>query len=157
MQILDERLLLPQSVCAIALNISVQALKRWRVKPREKRGREVLYYLPELLRYQVGRDESGKLSLTDERARVARAQAERMELELEEYRRTLIPADEVVEAWEKIAAAVRTKVLGFPSKVKRTVPSMNTRQFEKVRKIARDALDELAGGGVPKKRNKRGR
>ena len=55
--VLDERLLLPQSTCAIALDISVNALRKWSITPRERRGRQVLYYLPDLFDYREQRDQ----------------------------------------------------------------------------------------------------
>jgi len=148
--IVDERLLLPQSVCAIALGISVDALRKWRVRPRKRQGRQVLYYLPDLLDYREHRDDNQALSLYVERARLAAAQADRTELEVKQLRGDLIPAHAVLEAWEPIVGAARAKVLAIPSKAKTAIPKLTDRDLAKIKIIVRGVLEDLANGGKSK-------
>ena len=149
--ILDQRLMLPQKVCAIAFNISVEALKKWKVKPRGKLGRETLYYLPDLVAYRLERDESGRLSLTDERARLSKAQADRVLLELETLRGNLIPVDVLLQTWEPLIAAARSKFLALPSKLKTAIPKLTDSDVKKIQKITRSTLESLANAKISKK------
>lgn len=149
--ILDQRLMLPQKVCAIAFNISVEALKKWKVKPRGKLGRETLYYLADLVAYRLERDESGRLNLTDERARLSKVQADRVELELETMRGNLIPADILLQNWEPLVAAARSKFLSLPSKLKIAIPKLTDKDVKKIRKITRSTLENLANVKISKK------
>ena len=148
--IVDERLILPQSVCAIAFGISVDALRKWRVKPRRRQGRQVLYYLPDLMSYRDLRDENPALSLNLERARLAAAQADRTELEVKQMRSELIPVHAVVETWEPIVTAARNKVLAIPSKLKTAIPNLTNHDLGMIKTIVRSTLDDLANGGIPK-------
>jgi hypothetical protein len=148
--IVDERLLLPQSVCAIAFGISVDALRKWRVKPRKRCGRQVLYYLPDLMSYRDLRDDNPVLSLNCERTRLAAAQADRTELEVEQMLGELIPAHAVLETWEPIVSAARSKVLAIPSKLKTAIPKLTDQDLGKIKTIVRGTLEDLANGGVPK-------
>ena len=145
--IFDECLLLPQSVCAIALGISVNALRKWRVRPRKRQGRQVLYYLPDLLNYREQRDEKQELNLNFERARLAAAQADRAELAVKQLRGELIPADEILRCWGAIVSVARAKLLGIPSKVKTAIPKLTDNDLAKIKMITRGALEDLANGG----------
>ena len=107
--IADARLLLPQALAAIVFNISIQSLQRWKVKPRMKRGRERLYYLPDLVHYRINRDQTGKLNLDDERARLAAFQADSTGMEIDEMRGNLIPVDQVIETWSTITSSIRQR------------------------------------------------
>jgi phage terminase Nu1 subunit (DNA packaging protein) len=149
--IVDERLLLPQSVCAIAFGISVDALRKWRVKPRRRQGRLVLYYLPDLVNYRDLREEKPALSLNYERARLAAAQADRTELEVKQICGNLIPAHEVLEAWEPIVIAARSKILALPSKLKTAIPKLTDHDLGKIKTMVRGALEDLANSGIPKR------
>ncbi len=148
--IIDERLLMPQFVCAIAFGISVDALRKWRVKPRRRQGRQVLYYLPDLIGYRDLRDENPVLSLNCERARLAAAQADRTELEVKKMRGELIPVHAVLETWEPIVTAARNKVLAIPSKLKTAIPKLTSHDLGKIKTIVRSTLEDLANGGIPK-------
>jgi len=149
--ILDSQLLLPQKICALAFGVSVQALQRWPIKPRMTRGHEKLYYLPELIDFRLNRDEPGKLNLGTERARLAAAQAERTELEVEVLKGSLIPSDVILENWEPVVGAARAKVLAIPAKAKAAIPKLTDRNVARLKTICRAALEDLANGGIPKR------
>jgi len=57
------------------------------------------------------------LDLVAERARLARAQAERTELQLAERRGELVPADELETALVSLASTVMAKLRGVPTRV----------------------------------------
>lgn len=143
----DERLLLPQKVCALVFSVSPQAVQQWPVKPRLKRGRTALYYLPDLSAYRDFHNRKQQPLLLDvERARLTAAQADKTEMDLATMRRELIPADEVAAAWQPIVGAIRQKVLALPSKIKTAVPDMTDRQLKKVKKLVADCLTDLSRG-----------
>jgi phage terminase Nu1 subunit (DNA packaging protein) len=58
------------------------------------------------------------LDLTAERARLAKAQADKTELEVAELRGELVSAQEVIEAWTQYIAAIRARLLALPSKAR---------------------------------------
>jgi len=148
--ILDNSLLVPLRVAAIAFGISETAIKKWRVKHRDKRGRETLYYLPDLIAYRLKRADSGENNLSIERARLARAQSEKTELEVAQLRGDLIPASVILENWEPLVGAARQKVMAIKTKIKTQIPNLTDADLSKVDVICRSALEDLANGGIPK-------
>jgi len=148
-EILDSRLLMPQKVVALAMGISVQAFQKWRLKWRMKRGRENLYYLPDVVQYRFEREDPTALNLGSERARLASAQANKAEMEVKVMEGELIPADAVLSNWEPIVGAARAKILGIKSKIKTAIPKLNERDLKKVDTICRGALEDLANNGIP--------
>lgn len=153
----DARLLLPQRLAAIAFGVSVQAIQRWKVKPRMRRANETLYYLPDLVHYRLNRDETGKRNLGEERARLASAQADRAEIEIEVMRGTLLPAIDVTLTWSTVTASIRQKVLSIPGKIRSRIPSLTTIQTERIKTIVRQTLEDLADHAADKPKPKRRR
>ncbi len=150
--VVDRKLLLSQKLCAVVFGISSSALARWRVKPREQKGRISLYYLPDLVDYRLHRDPAaGKLNLNDERARLSAAQANRVELEVATMRGELIPADVILETWEPIVGAMRAKILALPSKIKSQIPGLKVADIAKIKTMVRGTLEDLANSGIPKR------
>ena len=128
----DKRLLLPQKVCALVFGVSPQAVQQWPVEAREKKGRISLYYLPDLAAYRdFHASKQRPLMLEAERARLAAAQADRTEIELDTLRKELIPASEVAATWQPIAGAIRQKVLALPSKLKTAIPTLKDKDLAK--------------------------
>jgi len=62
---------------------------------------------------------SGDLDLTAERARLAKAQADKTELEVAEKTGQLIPAEEIEAMWCDISSSIKAKMIGLPVKVAR--------------------------------------
>jgi len=144
-EVVDSRLLLPQKLCAVVFNVSAQAIQQWNVKPRVRHGREQLYYLPDLSFYRdQQRDIKTESNLTFERTRVARAQANRTEHEVDQMTGNLIPVEEVLAAWEPIITAARAKILSIPSKLKGAIPKLTDADIAKAKKISREILQDLA-------------
>lgn len=95
----------------------MQAFKRWPVTPKVRRGREQLYYLPDVVQYLLNREEETSLGPVDSaRARKLELEAELAELELRTKRGELIEVAEVVRLVGEEYAAVRAKIVGLPSK-----------------------------------------
>jgi phage terminase Nu1 subunit (DNA packaging protein) len=149
-EIHDRRLMVPQKVAALAFGISVEAFKKWRVKPREKKGRVTLYYLPDAIALRMRRADAGEQEYIRERTRQAKMNADLAELQLLERRAELIPADLILQTWEPIAGAIRTKVLGIKSKLKIAIPELNNDELKLIDNICRGILEDLSNGGVPR-------
>lgn len=150
-QLLDERLLVPQRVAAMAFDITVEALKKWKVKAHSKRGRETLYNISELISYRMERVDANEHDLIASRARLAKAQAFESELRAEQLKGNLIPADILLENWEPLVGAARQKVLAIPAKLKSQIPHLTDDDLKLITEICRGTLEDLANGGIPKR------
>lgn len=106
------RVLLTQGQIAAAFGLAPSTISRWPLQPVERRGREVYYDLAEAIRYRIG--ELGRLDLQQERARLARVQSERQELQLARERGELLPADDVERVWSLYIATARARMLTLP-------------------------------------------
>ena len=73
--------------------------------------REYIGYLQERLRG------SGSLSLTDERTRLTKIQADRKEIDLLKERGELIPVDEAMKVWGAIIMTMKTRIQTMPRKL----------------------------------------
>lgn len=71
---------------------------------------EYIRYIREIASRRSGSDEKD-LNLTDERAKLAREQREKIAMENEVSRKTLIPAELIKKTGEKIFTAIRAKIL----------------------------------------------
>lgn len=148
-QVLDERLLVPQKTAAAAFGISVEALKKWKVKAHSRRGRETLYYLPDLIKYRMNRVDDQERGLMDARTRLAQAQAEETETRNLVNKGKLIPVDELLEPWGQLVVGTQQRVLGIKTKLKTQCPHLADKDLDKLEQICRDALEELADSGIP--------
>ena len=95
----------------------------------------------------AGRMRSGELDLAEERARLAKEQADAKEMENALARGDLVHIDDVADQFGKQATAVRTRLLSIPSKAAPLVISC-TKPAE-ARAVIEDmiveALNELVG------------
>lgn len=143
----EERLLLPRNLCAKAFGISVQAFDNWDVEPVEKRGRESLYYLPDIIEWRLNRDLTldGGSNLQAERARLAAAQADKTEIEVEILRGKVFKAEQIERAWTDMIANCRSRLIVIPTKL---APILSAEKDQKkiessIRDAVFDALNEL--------------
>jgi len=135
------------------LNVSLTTLDDWRRKgcPYTKKGKQVFFEMDTLKNWLDNRS-SGDLDYTQERAKLTRLQAEKVTLELEQQRGNLLPLEMVIEGWQGLLSNARAKLLALPPKAAAQVLGMESYiEVEQViRGIIYEALDELAGDGVPK-------
>ena len=93
---------------------------------------------------------------TQERAKLTKLQAEKVTLELEQQRGNLIPAEMVILGWQGLLANARAKLLALPPKVAAQAVGADYVEIEQLfRGVIYEALDELAGDGVPEEYQKR--
>lgn len=119
--------------------------------PKEGRGqfhlgRAVRGYIDHMREQAAGR--SG-LDLSEERAREARAKADKLELELEEQAGNLVRVDDMQEVLEQVFANIKAHLTGIPSAIK----TGNEDPGEIVKRV----LEDLANGATVENVKKRGR
>lgn len=111
-----------------------------------------LIYIGRLREQAAGRLGSGDgdLDLTEERARKAKEEADRIEMQNKVMRGELLPREDVDAAVTGSFARVRARVIGLPTKVAPMVVGMeNPAEIEAVvRKAANEALKELSETNV---------
>ena len=86
------------------------------------------------------------LTLTGERARLAREQADQMALKNAALRRELVPAAEVAREWGEALRAIRARVLAIPSRTRSALPHLTPADMVVLDREARAALEDLARG-----------
>ena len=144
---------LNRSETAQKLDVSLTTLDNWRRKgcPHTKTGKQVFFDLNTLKKW-LDHCSDRDLDYTQERAKLTRLQAEKVALELEQQRGKLLPLKMVILAWQGQVANARAKLLALPPKVASHVLGMESYvEIEHtIRDIIYEALDELAGDGMPK-------
>ena len=110
------------------------------------KGREHLFESKDALPLIItGRKEHDK-TLESERTRLASAQAEKTELEVEVIKGDLIPSENVESVVNNMISAVRSKMLSLPTKAAPTVVQMaDTASAEEfIRGLVYEALNEMS-------------
>ena len=136
----------------------VRQLAKEGVIPKPARGKynvagAVQGYVKYLQARADGRGVEGQ-DVHTERARLTRARARRAELEADALERSLLPFDEVVQAWQQLVAAFRARCLALPSKMApRLAMISETREIQNALTAAvREALEELSRFDLPRDR-----
>jgi phage terminase Nu1 subunit (DNA packaging protein) len=123
--------------------------------PRAERGKyDLIRCVRGYVKYLQERAEGRGVEpsgLHDERMRLLSAQAEHRELEVAALRRSLLPFDEVVAAWEQLVAACRARCLALPSKLAPRLAVIHDRKKiqDALTTEIREALQELARFDLP--------
>ena len=91
----------------------------------------------------------GSMNLTQERARLTRAQSEKTEIEVAYLKGNSLPRTLVTETWQMHAGAVRSKFLGLTSKLRMLIPRLTQDESETINEVVREILEELSGDGLP--------
>ncbi len=114
-----------------------------------KRGRypitNVTLYI-KYLRERAFGNEAKETDLQTERTRLAKAQADRTEMEVGQLQDSLIKSDDVIDKWSELIGNCRAKLLNTPAKIAHIVVATET--YAEVEEIIRneihEALNELA-------------
>lgn len=110
-------------------------------------GATVHAYVKHLRGTASGRgNEAAVLTLTGERARLARAQAEGAELKNAERRGELVSADETVRAWATVLGDLRAELLALPSRLGAQMPHLTAADIAAISAELRASLEALADG-----------
>lgn len=94
-------------------------------------------------------------SLTKERTRLVRAQADQAELDLEVSRGNNLPLDIIKSFWQSVLGSVRSKMLAVSSTIKTNYPHLENDVIVSIDNTIRDALTEASQTGIPASLSKR--
>lgn len=83
------------------------------------------------------------VSLTAERARLAKEQADAQALKNAKLRGDLVEASEVERTWSDVLRQVRARVLSVPSRLRADLPQIDALTINALDRALRDALTEL--------------
>jgi len=116
-------------------------------KARYRLAESVRTYCAHIREIAAGRGgASGVSTLTAERARLAREQADAAAIKNAAARGEMIPASKVTAEWRGILTGVRARVLAIPSRIRAKLPQMTRAEVEIIEREVRDALTEAANG-----------
>ncbi|MFA5424421.1 MAG: hypothetical protein WC374_11255 [Phycisphaerae bacterium] len=88
-------------------------------------------------------------SLTDQRTRLVRAQADKAELDLEVARGNNLPLDLCGNFMHSILNAVRSRLLAMASTLKTDIPGLDNETVIAIDNHIRDVLSEVSKTGIP--------
>ncbi|WP_252727300.1 terminase small subunit [Shewanella algae] len=136
-------LLNKRDLCS-SLGISTQAFDKWGVNFREKRGRECLYSVADVVANRVGHaerkfaasvpeDDPEKPNLDFERWRLTKAQADGQELKNDKDRKLVVEVGFATFLLNKIAVQIGPILDQAPLNVKRQHPDTDEHQLETMR------------------------
>ena len=149
---------LNRSDTAQKLNVSLTTLDDWRRKgcPHTKTGKQVFFNIEDLNEWLSNRS-GGELDYTQERAKLTKLQAEKVSLELEQIRGSLLPSEMVVVAWQGHVVNARAKMLAIPPKAAAEIVGMESYlEIEQLlTTFIHEALDELSTDGIPEEYRER--
>lgn len=86
------------------------------------------------------------LDLTQERARLAREQADGQELKNKQTRGDLVAREDVTRGWQDICRKIRSGMLAVTSRVRQRISTIDAAQAAIIDREIRDALEALADG-----------
>lgn len=152
-----EKFLFKKADIATLFGVSTEAVSKWMqagLEPHSRSGREVLFYLPDVIAWRTqGFEDKGTgkvLNLNTERARLAKEQADKTTLENQKLRGELVDVDRVAQEWERIATAVKSKLLSLPTKAapilqgNDSIPDIQ----DTLDNLIREALEELVNANI---------
>lgn len=99
------------------------------------------------LKGKPGRPRAPGESLENARRRLARANADRRELEVQKIRGELLEADQVARQWQAVLRQVRAGMIAVVSRVRSRLPHLSSHDAGVIDREIRDALTVLGGGG----------
>lgn len=147
--------------CAEIFGVAEETLTQWAkqgcpIEVQRKGTQGNVYDTTKVFKWRLEKAEHGDSAhdLTAERAALARAQREKIELELSETRGELVRVDAVLGAWAQHISTVKTALLGLPAKLAGQIagPGRRAQVEATLRAEVRQILTELsASSGLPRK------
>lgn len=132
--------------------VTVTKLHRRKIIPRgSKRGKWdpaacVPAYCEHLREAAAGRRAESGLDLVQERARLARLQADKVSMEIARLDGTLVEAEQVRQRVVGMIAAAKNRLLALPTSLKSRIPTLTVSDIEVIERLITDALMELSNG-----------
>ena len=145
--------LLNQKQVSKSLGISTTAFQKWNVRATEKRGREALYLLKDILENRLNNqaetmrastENDGLEGLDYERLRLTRAQADNMEIKNEIARGKTAPIEIIQMVLSRVAGEAAGELDGIPLNIKRKNPEMDNQVIEDIKRHCVKAQNAIA-------------
>lgn len=145
---------------ADAFGVTEESITQWQkatpplpIKTQRKGSLGNEYEMAACIRWYVNREAGGDgaLDLNQERARLAKAQADKTSLEAAELMGEMVRYEEISAHWTSRAAACRALLLTIPTKAAPRVRAA-ANDFEAAAMLEAEiceALEEISGDGVP--------
>jgi terminase small subunit / prophage DNA-packing protein len=86
--------------------------------------------------------------LTAQRERIAREQADKLEMQNAASRRELLPAKAVADEWASILRMVRSRMLASPSRIQQQLGHLSAHDVNVIDRELRDALVDMSNDGL---------
>lgn len=99
-------------------------------------------------REMASRRGSGTATLTAQRERIARGQADKLEMQNAAARREMLPAKAVADEWASVLRMVRSRMLATPSRIQQQLGHLSAHDLDFIDREIRDALEELSNNGL---------
>ena len=122
----------------------VAAVSEGILTPGQSYREWLLAYCKRLREMAAGRYSAGELDLTEERARLARAQSERIEMENAVKRGELAPIDTLRDAMIPAMTQISALMDAIPVKLKREAPHLTATDLEIVKREIANAMNLAA-------------
>lgn len=142
--------LLTRPQLAEALGVTAGTITRWErdgmpVARRLSRGKSTLFdqAAVEAWRAATEAEQAGSLSLAEERAKLAKKQGEKLDLELSVRRGELVEVEAVIQANQATVKGWSAKVRGLPRRMV-NAGVITASQEAAAAKVCRELLDEIA-------------
>jgi phage terminase Nu1 subunit (DNA packaging protein) len=136
---------------AIILGNNEKTIFRWQkeglpIEQQGSRGKESKFDTEKVIHWLMNRSNSTDEELKKSRIRMANAQAEKTEIEIEEMRNNLIALDKMKDLWAGVLGKFRARILSIPSRLTPQIAiQRDPKMIEKLIKEALyEALNELA-------------
>jgi len=100
-------------------------------------------YVRHLREVATGR-QGNELNAVDENARLKIVQRKNYELKNATLEGSLVPMDDITEAWGIIVRAIKAMVLSFPARCHEKLPHLKSDDVESIRKVAHKVLTETS-------------
>ena len=100
-------------------------------------------YVRHLREIAAGR-QGNELNAVDENARLKIVQRKNYELKNAALEGSLVPMDDIIEAWGIIVRAIKATVLSFPARCHEKLPHLKSDDVETIRKVANKVLTETS-------------
>jgi len=149
----EEKFLFKTKEIAEIFGVTSQSVTKWKVNPKKVNGRCKFYDIREITKYKISEEEEKELSLTHERAKLAKSQTKKNDidikirmLDLKERKGQLIAIDKVKNGWADVIISFRSKILSIPTRIaKQVLEFKKAQQVESfLKKILNEALEELS-------------
>ena len=86
--------------------------------------------------------------LTAQRERIAREQADKLEMQNAAARRELLPAKAVADEWASVLRMVQSRMLASPARIQQQLGHLSAHDVAVIDREMRDALEELSNNGL---------